>query len=476
MNTALILAIGVVFHLTYTWSIFDIYFKSPLTHGMTPHHTVLGPGSSAPAKRLVLFVADGLRADKIFEDESRAPYLHNVIQQKGRWGVSHTRVPTESRPGHVAVIAGFYEDVSAVTKGWKMNPVEFDSLFNQSAHSWTFGSPDILPMFKHGATDPNKVDAIMYDHLFEDFASSEASSLDTWVFDKVHDLFDAASSDSRLNAALRQPQVVFFLHLLGIDTNGHAHRPFSPEYLQNIPRVDEGVKSIVELVDAFFGDHETAFVFTADHGMSDLGNHGDGNPDNTRTPLIVWGAGISNPLNVSEGHDSFSKNWPCSNTARFDVNQADIAPMMASLINLPFPMNSVGRIPRGYLERDQSYLSRSLFANSQQILEQFLVKQESKRRQEPFFTPFSGFSELSPEDYIKAIRLYIAKSEWQSAQLKSLELIDICIKGLRYFQTYDWLFLRSVASLGYLGWILFSLVFVYCEYVNEKFTFQMPSK
>ena len=57
--------VGIVVHVIIFYSIFDVYFKSPLVHGMRPIEKLsIAP---SPAKRLVLFVADGLRADTFFD-------------------------------------------------------------------------------------------------------------------------------------------------------------------------------------------------------------------------------------------------------------------------------------------------------------------------------------------------------------------------------------------------------------------------
>lgn len=86
------------------------------------------------------------------------------------------------------------------------------------------------------------------------------------------------------------------------------------EYMNNIRIVDDIVLQTETLLSDFYkSDSDTSFIFTADHGMSVIGNHGDGgsflstsntlhhrcitdikrlDPDNTRTPLVAWGRGM----------------------------------------------------------------------------------------------------------------------------------------------------------------------------------------
>lgn len=383
----------------------------------------------------------------------------------GTFGVSHTRVPTESRPGHVALIAGLYEDVSAVATGWKLNPVNFDSVFNRSRHTWSWGSPDILPMFETGAV-PGRVDAYCYGHDFEDF-SKDAWILDEWVFERVKGLFEAAKTNATLNAELRKEKSVFFLHLLGLDTAGHSHRPFSWQYLHNIQIVDRGVQEITRLIEEFYEDDETAFVFTADHGMSDWGSHGDGNPDNTRTPLIAWGAGIAKPVKTvgtkAEGHeDGFSHDWNLDHIQRNDVDQADVAALMAYLVGLDFPTNSVGVLPLTYLDKDDKSKAEALLVNAKQILEMYRVKEEIKRAHALYYKPFPGLGDEQHSVEYRVIRIQkaIDAGQYEEAVKRTYDLIDLGLEGLRYLQTYDWLFLRALITLGYLGWIAFAITTV----------------
>ena len=510
------LGIAIVFHLAYIFSIFDIYFVSPIVHGMRAHKV---DTPEPPARRLVLYVGtfihrslslliitwlllhtdlsfagDGLRADKAFQffpDPSRptndsaaqdatpmAPFLRSRVLEHGTFGVSHTRVPTESRPGHVALIAGLYEDVAAVTTGWKLNPVDFDSVFNRSRHTWSWGSPDILPMFSAGAV-PGRVEDQTYEAEFEDY-SKDATELDHWVFDRVTKLFEDADTDEELNARLRQDGIVFFLHLLGLDTTGHAHRPYSQEYLRNIQIVDQGVQKITEIVNQFYGDDKTAFIFTADHGISDWGSHGDGHPDNTRTPLIAWGSGVAKPRTVKSGkapghEDGFSSDWQLDHVYRHDVAQADIAALMAYLAGLEFPVNSVGELPLSFLDATDEQKAKALLVNAKEILEMYHVKEREKMAEVLHYKPYSGFAETNIENRLASIEELIRKQDYTTAMKQSDELIKLALQGLMYLQTYAWLFLRTLVTAGYLGWIAFAFTTAVDVYVLDgKIDVQRP--
>ena len=270
--------------------------------------------------------------------------------------------------------------------------MSFDSILNVSSHAFGFGSPDIVPMFRDGA-DEGRVDMWCYGAEVEDF-SAEPSAVDTWVLDRVLELFANATADAALDAQLRAPRTVFFLHLLGLDTCGHAHRPHGPEYYRSIQVNDAIVRRVVERFETFYGDERTAFVYTADHGMSNIGarslcaradtagNHGDGDPDNTRTPIVAWGAGVAAPRPLDEYGDEQAAAWGLSSHSS-PVEQVDIAPLMvrsriataltrqATLIGADIPANSEGILPLYYLDAPVEYKAQAAAANIRSIYAQY---------------------------------------------------------------------------------------------------------
>ncbi|EEB11200.1 conserved hypothetical protein [Pediculus humanus corporis] len=236
---------GVIIHVIFLLSIFDIYFKSPILSSVPSESNHITP----PGKRVVLFSVDGLRVDSLFDvdpfnKQYVAKYMLDIIKYRGRWGISHTRVPTESRPGHVAMLAGFYEDPSAITKG-------------------------------------------------------DTKEYDNWVYEKFQKFIKTTSHREHLE----KKGIFFFLHFLGQDTSGHTDKPHSVKYRENLKNVDELVMKIETLFENFYHDNDTTFIFTSDHGMTDWGSHGAGTVEEVNTPFIAWGSGIKKPFDSSEQTD-----------------------------------------------------------------------------------------------------------------------------------------------------------------------------
>ena len=477
---------GVALHALLIYAMFDVHFLTPLVHGMEPTTADF----AAPASRLVVIVADGLRADRLFELEDapgddpdaprvpRAPFLHGVAESRGRWGISHARPPTESRPGHVALLAGFYEDPSAITKGWQANAVEFDHLLNQSSAAWALGAPSVVPLFAKGI---DHVRHRMYAEELEDFAASnDHAALDEWVFDRTIEILDGSvSAEDEANgatrdterAALEGDRVVFLLHLLGLDSAGHAHKPFGDAYAENVKVVDDGVRRLVAAFERRFAgedDGGTTFLFTADHGMSSRGAHGDGDPGCTETPFVAWGAGIpaaadaaADDACASRGKDAPTPReaWGLEDAARCDVDQADVASLGASVLGMPPPTHNAGALPVSYLDPAMpSARSGAALANAEQLLAVYRRKAEVAARAAltAFLTP-GGLRPYAPlagaGETLAAAKRARAEGDHDAAVAAARALARACADGATYLHLYDRRLLLWTIASCFLGWI-----------------------
>ncbi|XP_073845809.1 phosphatidylinositol glycan anchor biosynthesis class N [Musca autumnalis] len=438
----------VVLHILLLGSIFVIYFRSPVITNLNPQPPL---SLEAPAKRLVLFVTDGLRAESFFQDQCKhIPHLKRLIRdaENGLVGISHTRVPTESRPGHIALIAGLYEDPSAVTRGWKENPIEFDTVFNRSEKTYAWGANDVLHIFSRlSKADEKRLFFDSYSHELDFSGKEKTYELDQWVFEKVEKFLQRKSQELQT-----EEKVVYFLHLLGLDTAGHVHKPNTELFLENLLYTQEGITKMYQLFESTFKDGKTAYVLTSDHGMTNAGSHGAGETFETETPFFVWGAGINpKPFATEEKYQLDGE----TNRPLYRLEQAQIAPLMSALLGIGTPMNNFGILPRNYINASQEYISLAAQNNAYQLEEQYQAL--LKQHQEGYLTEFLPKFNEDIEGIKANIRNQVDKKQFALALDTSYRLMESALKGIEYyFGYYRWPLLAATTAtfVGFMGILL----------------------
>lgn len=164
---------------------------------------------------------------------------------------------------------------------------------------------------------------------------------------------------------------------------------------------------------------------------------------------------------------------------RRDVQQADVAPLMAALLGLPMPFNSVGVLPLAYLSPGP-YRTAALLANARQVLGQAQRKSDMRKERAIVFAPHPQLdaaatmladarrrlsAAVSDGSHSRAAALY----EFFAVEYASLEVVSVSLDALTYFHTYDQAFLRLLISTGYAGWIAAQLVTALLWHTREGY-------
>uniref|UniRef100_A0A0A1X7D6 GPI ethanolamine phosphate transferase 1 n=1 Tax=Zeugodacus cucurbitae TaxID=28588 RepID=A0A0A1X7D6_ZEUCU len=442
---------AIVVHLLLLGSIFVIYFRSPIIAGLQPQEPLQ---LEAPAKRLVLIVTDGLRAESFFRNGcADIPNLSELmLKTNGLVGISHTRVPTESRPGHIALIAGLYEDPSAVTRGWKRNPVDFDTVFNRSSHTYAWGAADVLHIFSRmgGIQSEQRLLIDAYDHELDFSGRDKTYELDDWVFKRVRQLL------ARKRVELREEkQIIFFLHLLGLDTAGHVHKPGTQNFLENLHRTERGIVELYDEIEGVFPDGRTAYVLTSDHGMTNAGSHGSSDAFETETPFFLWGAGVANNV---DSENVFRIGYDITRPL-YAMQQAQIAPIMSALIGIAIPMNNIGVLPLQYLNASTEYKAHAAHSNALQLLSQFqaLLSTHQRGLFSSYLLSYSELNEAIIAQYLERTEKNMQNGLYEDAIEGSYNVMQLALKGIEYYQGYYRRPLQLSATATFICWIIYCL-------------------
>ncbi|MYB53560.1 MAG: hypothetical protein F4X77_15395, partial [Acidobacteriia bacterium] len=258
----------------------------------------------AIASDVVMVVLDGLRTDAVADLPS-----FGRLAQAGASGSMRSTVPSLSNPARAAFATGAWPAVSGVTNNSTFEPVPVQSLFGladqRGLRSFVFGSRFWPRAFG---------ESIERGRPTGRYSSYAVSELVRW---------QSQYCDEALTHLADSAAAIRVVDLQAGDEAGHTHGGASDAYREVIASVDGCLGRIVDQV----GPHVT-LVALSDHGhihRRGRGGHGGLEPEVLYAPFVLAGPGVRH-------------------ATRIEAEIVDIAPTISTLLGIPIPANSQGRV------------------------------------------------------------------------------------------------------------------------------------
>ncbi len=135
---------------------------------------------------------------------------------------------------------------------------------------------------------------------------------------------DVPPSNTRLGTTYNEPPNVIIAHLSGLDSVGHRYAvKDSEEYANKLRWLDEHFGTIFEKV-----PDSWTVVVTADHGLTDSGQHGSPDLEIREVGAWMWGPNVKENYYYPE-----------------QIDQRDLATLPSLLFSLPLPHAVHGKFP-----------------------------------------------------------------------------------------------------------------------------------
>lgn len=184
------------------------------------------------------------------------------------------------------------------------------------------------------------------------------------------------------------------------------------------------------------------------------GSHGAGAPQETDTPFMIWGAGVSSSISTGK---QFVANDSGHKLPLHELEQAQLAPLMSALIGLPPPMNNFGVLPLGYLDAGNKYEALAAYTNALQLLAQYSNLQEQHKT--GFFAAFLNSFQKLTSDKINAFITNSLKriqlKEYEESLAESSSIMHLSLEGIDYYHGYYRNSLLLCTTATFLGWIFY---------------------